>query len=80
MLNSATELTLFLPIDSAWSVLDPLERTYLESEFATDDLTRILNMHAVVEKDVRWSDSFGPSTNRQSYTVSYLVTTSEIPN
>jgi len=65
LLNTTTELTLFLPVDSAWAALDPLERLYLESEFATDDLTRILNMHAVVEKGVRWSDSFVPATNCQ---------------
>jgi solute carrier family 25 carnitine/acylcarnitine transporter 20/29 len=64
-LNSTTELTLFLPVDSAWATLDPLERLYLESEFATDDLIRILNMHAVVEKGVQWSDSFAPATNRR---------------
>lgn len=46
-----------MPVDSAWKTLDPLERLYLESEFATDDLLRILDMHAVVEKDVRWSDT-----------------------
>jgi len=46
-----------MPVDSAWKTLDPLERLYLESEFATDDLLRILDMHAVVEKGVRWSDT-----------------------
>jgi solute carrier family 25 carnitine/acylcarnitine transporter 20/29 len=48
-----------MPVDSAWEALDPIERLYLESEFAADDLLRILNMHAVVEKSVRWSDTFG---------------------
>lgn len=60
-LNSTSELTLFLPVDDAWNQLDPIERLYLESEFATDDLTRILDMHAVVEDHVTWSDSFGPA-------------------
>ncbi|OJA16128.1 hypothetical protein AZE42_00067 [Rhizopogon vesiculosus] len=55
-INTTSELTLFMPVDSAWETLDPLERLYLESEFATDDLLRILDMHAVVEKGVRWSD------------------------
>lgn len=63
LLNTTPELTLFLPVDSAWDVLDPLERLYLESEYATDDLHRILNMHAVVEHGVKWSDTFGPATN-----------------
>ncbi|PFH54807.1 hypothetical protein AMATHDRAFT_72571 [Amanita thiersii Skay4041] len=62
MLNSSSELTLFLPVDPAWDNLDPYERLYLESEFAASDLTRILNMHAVVEKSVRWSDTLNVST------------------
>jgi solute carrier family 25 carnitine/acylcarnitine transporter 20/29 len=66
VLNSTTELTVFLPVDGAWNALDPLERLYLESEFATDDLKRILNMHAVVGKGVTWSESFNPAKNRES--------------
>jgi solute carrier family 25 carnitine/acylcarnitine transporter 20/29 len=66
VLNTTTELTVFLPVDGAWDALHPLERLYLESEFATDDLTRILNMHAVVNKAVTWSESFDPAKNRES--------------
>ncbi|KAH7885923.1 hypothetical protein F5I97DRAFT_1809627 [Phlebopus sp. FC_14] len=61
-LNSTSELTLFMPVDSAWQCLDRLERLYLESDFAADDLRRIVDMHAVTEKDVKWSDSFQSST------------------
>ncbi|KIJ68610.1 hypothetical protein HYDPIDRAFT_173291 [Hydnomerulius pinastri MD-312] len=61
-LNSTPELTLFIPVDSAWKSLDSLERLYLESEFASDDLRRIVDMHAVVEDRVKWSDSFESST------------------
>lgn len=57
-LKSTPELTLFMPLDSAWESLDPLERLYLESDFAADDLRRILDMHVVSEPGVRWSDSF----------------------
>ncbi|KAJ6604502.1 carnitine/acyl carnitine carrier [Mycena vulgaris] len=57
-LNSTSEMTLFLPVNDAWEALPALERLYLESEFATDDLNRILEAHAVVEKKVKWSDSF----------------------
>ncbi|KAI0778602.1 FAS1 domain-containing protein [Trametes elegans] len=57
-LNSTPTLTLFLPVDDAWAALSPYERLYLESEFAADDLTRILNLHAVVPNEVKWSDSF----------------------
>jgi solute carrier family 25 carnitine/acylcarnitine transporter 20/29 len=57
-LNSSSQLTLFLPTNDAWDQLDPVERLYLESEFATDDLHRILDMHAVGKDGVVWSDSF----------------------
>ncbi|KAJ7099615.1 hypothetical protein C8R43DRAFT_1092346 [Mycena crocata] len=60
LLNSTSELTLFLPVNDAWESLPDLERLYLESEFATDDLSRILNAHAVVDETVKWSDSFDP--------------------
>jgi solute carrier family 25 carnitine/acylcarnitine transporter 20/29 len=57
-LNSSSQLTLFLPTDDAWDQLDPIERLYLESKFATDDLHRILDLHAVAKDGVVWSDSF----------------------
>ncbi|KAG2159697.1 uncharacterized protein EDB93DRAFT_1236996 [Suillus bovinus] len=62
VINSTSELTLFIPVDSAWEALDPIERLYLESQFAADDLLRILNMHAVVEDSVRWSNTFESTT------------------
>ncbi|KIJ06166.1 hypothetical protein PAXINDRAFT_182751, partial [Paxillus involutus ATCC 200175] len=61
-LNSTAELTLFMPVDSAWESLDPLERLYLETDFAADDLRRILDMHAVLGEAVKWSESFQSST------------------
>jgi solute carrier family 25 carnitine/acylcarnitine transporter 20/29 len=64
-LNSTSTLTLFLPVDEAWNALDRVERLYLESEFATDDLNRILDMHAVVQDQVNWSESFNPALNRE---------------
>ena len=76
LLNTSTELTIFLPVDSAWDVLDPYERLYLESEYAAGDLNRILNMHAVVEKKVKYSDSFATAKNCKpfgSWPVSYLL-------
>ncbi|TFK83664.1 FAS1 domain-containing protein [Polyporus arcularius HHB13444] len=64
-LNNTPTLTLFLPIDDAWEALPPLERLWLESEFAADDLTRILNMHTVLldEREVKWSDSMRKPVN-----------------
>ncbi|KAH9858223.1 FAS1 domain-containing protein [Lenzites betulinus] len=57
-LNSTSALTLFLPEDDAWQALQTWERVYLESGFASDDLLQILNLHTVVPKKVKWSDSF----------------------
>ncbi|EJD03820.1 FAS1 domain-containing protein [Fomitiporia mediterranea MF3/22] len=62
LLNATSKLTLFLPVDSAWDALPDIERKYLESKFATDDILQILNMHAVVTEGVHWSDSFKPSS------------------
>ncbi|KAH8111262.1 hypothetical protein DFH11DRAFT_1614176, partial [Phellopilus nigrolimitatus] len=36
ILNSTSELALFLPVDSAWDALPDTERKHLESNFATD--------------------------------------------
>ncbi|KAJ6621583.1 hypothetical protein B0H10DRAFT_2162956 [Mycena sp. CBHHK59/15] len=72
LLNGTSELTLFLPVNDAWEALPDLERLYLESEFATDDLNRILNAHAVVEKKVKWSDSFDPAAKLKTIDGSVL--------
>jgi len=72
LLNTSTELTLFLPVDAAFESLPELERLYLESEFATADLARIVNAHAVVEKTVRWSDTFGRSAKLKTMDGSML--------
>lgn len=56
--NTTANMTLFLPVDTAWEALPPYERLYLESKYATDDLTRIVNMHAVLSKSVKYSESF----------------------
>ncbi|KAK0198270.1 hypothetical protein F5146DRAFT_1100027 [Armillaria mellea] len=71
-LNSTEALTLFLPVNDAWDALHPLERLYLESEYATDDLNRILNMHAVAEEEVKWSEHFDPAVN---CTCPFMLTT-----
>jgi solute carrier family 25 carnitine/acylcarnitine transporter 20/29 len=65
-LNETAELTIFVPVDSAWNALHPIEKLYLESEFANDDLIRIFEMHAVVQHGVKWSESFNPAINCQS--------------
>lgn len=54
---------MFLPVDAAWETLPYWERLYLESELATDDLTRIINMHAVHRKKVNYSESFQSGLN-----------------
>jgi solute carrier family 25 (mitochondrial carnitine/acylcarnitine transporter), member 20/29 len=65
-LNETAELTIFVPVDSAWNALHPIEKLYLESEFAADDLARIYELHAVVQHGVKWSESFKPAINCQS--------------
>lgn len=65
-LNETAGLTIFVPVDFAWEALHPIEKLYLESEFATDDMIRIFEMHAVVKHGVKWSESFDPSLNCQS--------------
>ena len=62
-LNDTPALTLFLPIDAAWQALPHYERLYLQSKYATDDLTRIVNMHAVARKHVKYAESFAPGLN-----------------
>ncbi|PCH33751.1 FAS1 domain-containing protein [Wolfiporia cocos MD-104 SS10] len=62
-LNTSSALTLFLPVDKAWEALPYYERLYLQSKFATDDLTRIVHMHAVSQKHVKYSDAFAAPLN-----------------
>jgi len=62
-LNRTSMLTLFLPVDAAWEALPYYERLYLQSKYATDDLTRIVNMHAVARKHVKYADSFASGLN-----------------
>jgi len=65
-LNETAGLTIFVPVDDAWNALHPIEKLYLESEFAAEDLIRIFEMHAVVQQGVKWSESFQPAINCQS--------------
>lgn len=58
---------MFLPVDKAWEALPYYERLYLESKYATDDLTRIVNMHSVSSKVVHYSESFTPGTKRKYF-------------
>lgn len=62
-LNSTPELTLFLPVDSAWEALPHYERVYLESDLATDVLGRMVNMHAVHKRSVAYSESLKNGLN-----------------
>lgn len=55
-IKNGSALTLFLPVDSSWSALPEIERMYLESEFAEEDLRSIFSMHTVHKKEVEWSD------------------------
>lgn len=55
-----------MPVDEAWEELPQYEKRYLQSEYATEDLIRIMNMHAVVQKHVTYSDSFEHAKNCRS--------------
>lgn len=50
-----------MPQDSAWEDLHEVERLYLESKFADDDVQKVVDMHSVLENGVRWSDTFKDS-------------------
>jgi solute carrier family 25 carnitine/acylcarnitine transporter 20/29 len=66
LLNDTNATTLFLPVDSAWESLHPVEKLYLESEFASDDLQKIFTLHAVTNKGVTWLDSLEDELKRKS--------------
>ena len=72
-LNSTANLTLFMPVDAAWQALPHYERLYLESKYATDDLTRIVNMHAVSSKSVKYSKSFKSGADRGSLVRDWMI-------
>ncbi|KAF8578738.1 FAS1 domain-containing protein [Ramaria rubella] len=61
LLDNSSALTLFLPQDSAWNELHDVEKLYLESKFADDDVQLILDAHSVAKCDVQWSDTFKDS-------------------
>ncbi|EJD52232.1 hypothetical protein AURDEDRAFT_149666 [Auricularia subglabra TFB-10046 SS5] len=67
-LHDGEAFTLFLPTDDTWNVLDDIERIYLESKFSTQDVTNILNMHAISTKGVKWSDKLKDGS---SYSTQY---------
>ncbi|KDQ12075.1 hypothetical protein BOTBODRAFT_67731 [Botryobasidium botryosum FD-172 SS1] len=57
-------LTMFFPVDEAWDELDPLEKMYLESGFADEELLRLVGMHTSesgpdAKGGVGWSDTWG---------------------
>lgn len=66
LLNGTDNMTVFLPVEQAWLKLHALERLYLESPFATDDLACIMSMHAAVGDKVTYSEQFETGVNRKS--------------
>lgn len=67
LIQATPALSLFLPVDSAWDLLPDIEKKYLESEFAEDDLTSIANMHAVWQSgdEVMWVDNLKNGDKRK---------------
>ncbi|KAF8512147.1 FAS1 domain-containing protein [Hysterangium stoloniferum] len=57
-LANTSALTLFLPQDSAWDGLHEVEKLYLESDFAEDDVRKIVKMHSVLKHRVQYLDTF----------------------
>lgn len=62
-LATSPHITLFFPIDSAWSELDSIERRYLHSGYAERDVGRLVAMHSSgtgvnSSGDVGWSDTW----------------------
>lgn len=61
-LHDGDALTLFLPVDETWQKLHPIERLYLESDFSTQDVTNVVNMHTISAKGVKWTDKLTPDS------------------
>jgi len=62
-LSTSPHMTLFFPIDSAWSALDDIEREYLHSGYAERDVGRLVAMHSSSSGtddsgEVGWSDTW----------------------
>jgi solute carrier family 25 (mitochondrial carnitine/acylcarnitine transporter), member 20/29 len=62
-LSTTPHITLFFPIDSAWSALDSIERQYLHSGYAERDVGRLVAMHSSgsgvnSSGDIGWSDTW----------------------
>ncbi|EUC63999.1 carnitine/acyl carnitine carrier protein, putative [Rhizoctonia solani AG-3 Rhs1AP] len=86
-LTNTPHLTLFVPDDKAWDVLKPMEKLWLDSGYAEQDLMDIFARHATTgEKpheesgfadDVRvgWSEYWGSESSFQSLTDSKLQLT-----
>ncbi|KAG8701744.1 hypothetical protein FRC09_005159, partial [Ceratobasidium sp. 395] len=82
-LASSPHLTLFVPDDSAWDALKPMERLWLDSGYADRDLMDIFARHATIgEKPhetfsdsgikVGWSENWGSEVAYQSLTSTTL--------
>ncbi|QRV97452.1 carnitine/acyl carnitine carrier protein [Ceratobasidium sp. AG-Ba] len=82
-LANTPHLTLFVPDDSAWDALKPMERLWLDSGYADRDLMDIFARHATVgekpheafandEIKVGWSENWGSDTAFQSLTSTTL--------
>ncbi|KAF8323355.1 FAS1 domain-containing protein [Clavulina sp. PMI_390] len=66
-LKSSPHLTMFLPIDSAWSAMDDIQRRYLHSGYAERDVSKLVGLHLSgaglnSSGDVGWSDSWEDGT------------------
>ena len=60
-------------MDEAWQALPHYERLYLESKYATDDLTTIVNLHAVASKRVVYAESLATGVDRTLFPFSSQI-------
>ncbi|CUA69620.1 Dynein heavy chain 7, axonemal [Rhizoctonia solani] len=86
-LTNTPHLTLFVPDDKAWDTLKPMEKLWLDSGYAEQDLMDIFSRHATMgEKpheesgfadnaQVGWSEYWGSESAYQSLTDSKLQLT-----
>lgn len=58
LLQSHATLTVFAPSNAAFARLPQVERTYLESGFAQEDVQALVGMHASTQERVAWREWF----------------------
>lgn len=75
---SQANLTLFAPVDKAWqSDLDDLERQWLRSGFATDDMRELWEKHVVQQSRIGYTNELRKAGNLTTLAGSELIVKEE---